>query len=258
MPQHKINCPSCGQRLDVPEELAGEKTDCPTCQNVLTIPDFVHAFGEEGEIEAMPSHQSSTRMFGVIGVVIILLGAVGFFLISNEQISDSLSNHPNKETEHVESTDRIDESPKPTSARPEPIAVKVKAPKISIYQALQTGNIEAVKQHLAAGADVNAKGGGTTPLLVAVYGGHKEIAKLLITKGADVNARQGNLGLTPLHLAANNREIAELLIANGAHVNAKDKDGDTPLNFAIGRPQTAILLRKHGAKTGEELKAEGK
>ena len=92
MPQHKINCPSCGQRLDVPEELAGEKTDCPTCQNVLTIPDFVHAFDEEDEIEAMPSHQSSTRMFGVIGVVIILLGAVGFFLISNEQISDSLSN----------------------------------------------------------------------------------------------------------------------------------------------------------------------
>ena len=86
----------------------------------------------------------------------------------------------------------------------------------------------------------------------------EEIAKLLITKGADVNARQGNLGLTPLHLAANNREIAELLIANGAHVNAKDKDGDTPLNFAIGRPQTAILFRKHGGKTAEELKAEAK
>jgi ankyrin repeat protein len=89
-------------------------------------------------------------------------------------------------------------------------------------------------------------------LLVAIYGGHKEIAKLLITKGADVNGRQGNLGVTP----SNNKEIAELLITNGAHVNAKDKDGDTPLNFAIGRPQTAILLRKHGGKTGEELKAE--
>ena len=61
------------------------------------------------------------------------------------------------------------------------------------------GNIEAVKQHLAAGTDVNAKGrNGWTPLLVA-----------------------GLFG---------NKEIIELLIAEGADVNAKDKDGDTPLD----------------------------
>ena len=34
-------------------------------------------------------------------------------------------------------------------------------------------------------------------------------------------------------------------------VNAKDNDGDTPLSYAKG--ETADLLRKHGAKTGEEL-----
>ena len=39
-------------------------------------------------------------------------------------------------------------------------------------------------------------------------------------------------------------------------VNAKDNDGDTPLSYAKG--ETADLLRKHGGKTGEELKAEGK
>ena len=39
-------------------------------------------------------------------------------------------------------------------------------------------------------------------------------------------------------------------------VNAKDNDGDTPLSCAKG--ETADLLRKHGGKTGEELKAEGK
>ena len=32
-----------------------------------------------------------------------------------------------------------------------------KAPEISIHEAAGTGNIEAVKQHLAAGTDVNAK-----------------------------------------------------------------------------------------------------
>ena len=54
------------------------------------------------------------------------------------------------------------------------------------------------------------------------------------------------------------KEIAELLIAKGADVNAKDEDGDTPLDNAKHKPETADLLRKHGGKTGEELKAEEK
>ena len=99
------------------------------------------------------------------------------------------------------------------------------APKTKpIHDAAVFGNIEAVKKHLAAGADVNAK---------------------------DEN------GETPLHLAAT-KETAELLIAEGADVNAKDKDGVTPLDYAKGKKETADLLRKHRAKTGEELKAEGK
>ncbi|HJN90378.1 MAG TPA: ankyrin repeat domain-containing protein, partial [Verrucomicrobiota bacterium] len=51
-------------------------------------------------------------------------------------------------------------------------------------------------------------------------------------------------------------EVAELLIANGANVNAKNGNGETPLDWAKG--ETADILRKHGGKTGEELKAEGK
>jgi cytohesin len=129
----------------------------------------------------------------------------------------------------------------------------------SIHDASQYGNIEAVKQHLSAGVDVNAKTKtyGRTPLRWAAWGGHKEIVELLIAKGADVNAPQ-NGGWTPLHCAAGkgHKEIAELLITAGADVNAKDTDNDTPLDEADG--ETADLLRKHGGKTGEELKAEGK
>ena len=110
----------------------------------------------------------------------------------------------------------------------------VKAPDISIHKAADDGNIEAVKQHIAAGTDVNAKvGAGETPLHNAI--------------------RLGNT------------EIAGLLIANGADVNAKFDDGingHTALDIATSclwrRPETASLLRKHGAKTAEELKTEGK
>ena len=78
-----------------------------------------------------------------------------------------------------------------------------------------------------------------------------------LAAGADVNAK-GEEGETPLHTAVSNdhKEIAELLIKEGANVNAKYKNGFTPLDLAKG--ETADLLRKHGAKTTKELKAEGK
>jgi ankyrin repeat protein len=82
-----------------------------------------------------------------------------------------------------------------------------------------------------------------------------------LAAGADVNAKLDR-GYTALQFAAGrgHKEIAELLIAEGADVNAKDDDGDTPLDQAIldKQTETADLLRKHGGKTGEELKAEGK
>ena len=100
----------------------------------------------------------------------------------------------------------------------------------SIHDAAESGNIKAVKQHLDAGADVSAKNeNGWTPLHFAVceYYGHKEIIELLITKGADVNA--------------------------------KAEGGWTPLDWAIqlNEPETTDLLRKHGGKTRQQLKAEG-
>jgi ankyrin repeat protein len=56
------------------------------------------------------------------------------------------------------------------------------------------------------------------------------------------------------------KEIVELLMAKGADLNAKNENGETPLDVAIQFKEfeTADLLRKHGGKTGEELKAEGK
>ena len=140
---------------------------------------------------------------------------------------------------------------------------------MDIHKAAEEGNIEAVKQHLAAGTDVNVKNKfGSTPMYKAAGRGHKEIVEVPVTTGADVNAKDDN-GWTPLHHAVpgGHKEIAELLIAKGGDVNAKGIYG-TPLDHAeaewegdftevnAARNEVADLLRKYGGKTGEELKAE--
>ena len=115
-------------------------------------------------------------------------------------------------------------------------------PDISIHKAAREGNIEAVKQHLAAGADVNAKDEvyGGTPLHWAAGEGQKEVVELLLAKGADVNAKN-NDGVTPLDAAI----VGIAFVSRGEVIMHK-------------HPEIADLLRKHGGKTGEELKAEGK
>ncbi|MDA7625073.1 ankyrin repeat domain-containing protein, partial [bacterium] len=106
----------------------------------------------------------------------------------------------------------------------------------AINDAVAGGYIQAVEEHLAAGADVNSKDWhGYTPLhIAAARNSPIEIAELLIANGADVNAKD-NYGETPLHSAVSegHKEIAKLLVAAGADVNVKGGwGGDTPLDLA--------------------------
>ena len=91
--------------------------------------------------------------------------------------------------ESQQSSSLVEAEPVAEAAQTEPPPAKSEAPDISIWDAAADGNTEAVKQHLAAGVDVNAK----------------------------------------------------------------DEGGKTPLDRAM-TTETAALLRKHGGKTGEELK----
>ncbi len=174
---------------------------------------------------------------------------------------ESQQSAPAPEAKPVEPVAEVSAQPSvlPAEAKPEPPTAK--ASEISIHEAAALGNIEVVKQFLDSGTDVNAKDEtGGTPLDEAAGWGRKDIVELLIAKGADVNAKFDDDGSTPLHLAAwkGHFETAELLIAADADVNAKMEDGDTPLDLAKRKHQElAELLRKHGGKTGEELKAEG-
>ena len=164
----------------------------------------------------------------------------------------------------------------------------------ALHMAAYYGHQEIIKELIAKGADVNARTNeGDTSLHKAVAEGNKEAVELLITAGADVNARN-DFEITPLHEATGSNlekghlEITELLLANGADVNAKDDGGTTPLSEAVhgghhkdlidlllangadmnavdhgstlldyaksDNPEIADILRKHGGKTGEELK----
>ncbi len=129
---------------------------------------------------------------------------------------------------------------------------------ISLIVAAEDGNIEAVKQNLAEGIDVDTRLPSTfghigeTPLHGAATFGHKEIVELLIAKGADVNAKGGVIkGTIPLHKAASNghKEVAEVLIAKGADVNAKSENGRTSLHNAAynGHKEVVELLISKGA-----------
>ena len=133
--------------------------------------------------------------------------------------------------------------------------------KMDIWEAADEGNITEIKRQLDFGKDVNSKNQfGATPLHFAAKQGHKNLAALLITEGADTNAEAYDKS-TPLHSAviSGYKEVAEQLIANGADVNAKGYESSTPLDNAIEfkHLDTAALLRKHGGKTGEELRAAG-
>ena len=186
---------------------------------------------------------------------------------------ESQQSAPAPEAKPVEPVAEVSAQPLVPPAEAKPESPTAKASEISIHEAAALGNIEVVKQFLDSGTDVNAKDEtGGTPLDEAAGWGRKDIVELLIAKGADVNAKFDDDGSTPLHLSAwkGHFETAELLITADADVNAKMEDGDTPLDLAeresrrdssqvkAAKKEIADLLRKHGGKTGAELKAEGK
>ncbi|MBC8868267.1 MAG: ankyrin repeat domain-containing protein [Planctomycetes bacterium] len=104
----------------------------------------------------------------------------------------------------------------------------------------------------------------------AVY--RRDLAELkrLLTDDPSLVRATDPAGSTALHVAAGigAKEIVDLLLAKGADVNAKTTEGKTPLDMAIEGPptvegepaadrpensETTELLRKHGAKRGDDV-----
>jgi ankyrin repeat protein len=114
---------------------------------------------------------------------------------------------------------------------------KVKAPQVNIHMAVMTNNMAALKQHIAAGSNLNEKDplGGSSPLISASLFGRTEMAAALINAGADLNFTN-NDGSTALHTAAFfcRPEIVKLLLDKGANKTIKNKYGQTAYETVSG------------------------
>ena len=112
----------------------------------------------------------------------------------------------------------------------------VNKPSIDIHGAVLTGNLEAVKQHIEAGTDINQKEAmsGATPLMSAATFNKPEIAKVLINANADLSVKS-NDGGTALHTAAffGRIEIVQLLIDAKADKTVRNNSGATPREIVM-------------------------
>ncbi|REG89425.1 ankyrin repeat domain-containing protein [Winogradskyella sediminis] len=145
------------------------------------------------------------------------------------------------------------QSNKETSSNDSAKATKtVNAPDIDIHGAVLTGNLDAVKQHIEAGTDINQKEAmsGSTPLMSAATFNKPEIAKVLINANADLSIKN-NDGGTALHTAAffGRIEIVQLLIDAKADKTVRNNYGATAretamADFAQMKPIYEMLIQQ--------------
>lgn len=113
-----------------------------------------------------------------------------------------------------------------------------------LYQAAAAGHTDTVAFLLQAGSDINAPNESAqfTALIAAVRGGHADTVALLLDAGATVDQPDRN-GDTPLvfALAANQDAIAAQLLAAGADPAQEDSTGNPLLYRAALANQTTMM-----------------
>lgn len=124
----------------------------------------------------------------------------------------------------------------------------------ALHRAASHGHVNAVRQLLGCGANVNQHDGdGQTALSAAVMSGHLEVVKVLIAHGADPNILKSSGDTTLYDAAFHGREaIVEALLDGGADINlAVERPRSTPtaLQAAVWQEHhgVAALLLRRGA-----------
>ena len=112
-----------------------------------------------------------------------------------------------------------------------------------LHEAAEKGNMEIVKLILDCGAEVDAKDKYLhTPLFKAVWFRHLEVVALLLKNGADIQIRDQNEH-SLLHWVAFNgdQSMANLLVQYGIEIEVGNKEGKTPVDYAIRRGHHEVI-----------------
>lgn len=124
--------------------------------------------------------------------------------------------------------------------------------------AIESGNVEVVRQFIEEGLNVNLSQDGVTPLMRAAVKGRTEVAELILNAGVNINEKSDD-GETALHMAASGQAgmaIVELLIQSGIDLEAKNKAGKTALALAeeTKHRDVAKVIKKHQLQRSADAK----
>lgn len=128
----------------------------------------------------------------------------------------------------------------------------------ALHDAAIYNRLKIAKLLIGHHAEINTFGKyGSTPLVAASQNGHTAIVELLLENSANPNLINKLFQVTALHAAVSNGNIisVKLLLEASANVNKKNRNGKTPLHYAIRGGRKGInrelvkLLLEHGADT---------
>ncbi len=149
--------------------------------------------------------------------------------------------------------------------------------RISLLDAIDQDDPEAVREHLESGTDPDESFvpagipfAGASALHIAILKNNREIVSILLESGADIDIRaRDDFGGSPLEWAVffAVKDMAVFLVESGADVNAKNNVGTTPIDaagsdnpfveekdlaeFKENRAFLKDYLSERGAKSGE-------
>ena len=129
-----------------------------------------------------------------------------------------------------------------------------------LHAATRMGYPQVVEALLIAGAEVEARVNGKTPLMVAAESGDQPTAGVLLDHRAFIEARDGNERVA-LHLAAANgcSHVVGLLLDRGADKEAKDDKMQTALHLAAAdghNPVVGLLIGRGTDKEAENREGQ--
>lgn len=134
-----------------------------------------------------------------------------------------------------------------------------------VIDAVNQGSAPTVELLVNLGCDINeTKDMGCTSAITSAIPDHIELLPGLLKQGADPNLPRARAILAAINAGERRLEVVKLLVEHGADVNqAFDLYGNedalfTAVEFAEPYPDVVAYLRSKGAKTVDELRAEGK